>query len=153
MAARAKRSGSASPRAKRFYTIGYGGRRPSELVALLGEHGVRTVVDVRLRPDHAHLGSFARARSPEKGIQALLGAEGIDYASLPELGNVFMDCDDWRERFQTLIERAGDLLVERLLRIPPPFCLLCAEKHASDCHRTLIADRLVTLGWRVEHIE
>jgi uncharacterized protein (DUF488 family) len=153
MAARAKQSGRPSPRAKHFYTIGYGGRRPSELVALLVEHGVRTVVDVRLRPDHAHLGSFARARSPEKGIQALLAASGLDYVSLPELGNGFMDCDDWRERFQALIGRAGDLLVERLLRVPPPFCLLCAEKRASDCHRALIADHLVTLAWRVEHIE
>ena len=114
---------------------------------------MRTVVDVRLRPDHAHIGSFARARSPEKGIQALLGAEGLDYASLPELGNVFMDCADWRERFQALIEARRRPAGRATAAHSAALRLLCAEKRASDCHRTLIADRLVTLGWRVEHIE
>jgi uncharacterized protein (DUF488 family) len=38
--------------------------------------------------------------------------------------------------------------------VPQPFCLLCAERRAADCHRRLIADYLVA-GQRteVEHIE
>jgi hypothetical protein len=34
-----------------------------------------------------------------------------------------------------------------------PFCLMCCEKHASGCHRKLIADYLVNRGYEVEHLE
>jgi len=69
-----------------------------------------------------------------------------------ELGNLFLDFDDWQTRYRTLLEKAGDLLVERLLGISKPFCLMCAEKSAEQCHRAIIAEYLVTKGWEVEHI-
>ncbi len=38
--------------------------------------------------------------------------------------------------------------------IKKPFCLLCAEKNAVDCHRKLIADYLIeTKGVSVVHLE
>ena len=137
----------------RFYTIGYGGRIPADLVTLLKERGVQTLVDVRLRPDRASMGAYVRASTPDKGIERLLGAAGVRYVSLPELGNMFMDSDDWQERYARLLERSFDLLAERLLMIDPPFCLMCAEKRAEQCHRRIIAEHLVRRGWEVEHIE
>jgi uncharacterized protein (DUF488 family) len=137
-----------------FYTIGYGGRRPSEFVELLVEHGVRAVADVRIRPDRASMGAYARATSPEKGIEKRLADRGIAYHAILELGNLFRDREDWPAVYRVLFERAGDLLVGRLDGLPQPFCLLCAEKHAADCHRSVIADFLVaTRGWSFEHIE
>lgn len=135
------------------YTIGYGGRRPQEFISLLQQHQIKTVVDVRLRPDRASMGIYSQAKSSEKGLQGLLGASGIQYVSLVELGNLFMGDAQWRERYRQLIERAGAIVTERLSGIPGPFCLLCAERRVTECHRQYIAGYLVQQGWQVEHIE
>ncbi len=137
---------------RKCYTIGYGGRRPDDFVALLQQHNVATVVDVRLRPDRASMGVYVQAKSSDKGIQGLLSKGSIHYISLPELGNVFRNTEDWRQRYQRLMEQAGDLLVERLVVIPGPFCLMCAEQKVTDCHRLVIARYLEGKGWEVEHI-
>lgn len=143
----------ARPWTKKVYTIGYGGRKPEELIARLVEKGIRAVVDVRLYPDHASLRAYAKAKSPEKGIRRLLATGGIEYLSLPELGNVFLSCEDWPERYRQLLERAGELLLAKLEGLPEPFCLLCAERRVSDCHRKLIADHLSARGCEIEHLE
>lgn len=137
-----------------FYTIGYGGRTPDEFTALLVGHGVRTVVDVRIHPDRASMGVYVKARTADKGIEKLLADRGVGYCSILELGNLFRDLDDWRPSYRALFEQSGELLVARLLGIPEPFCLMCAEKRVSDCHRLVVADYLVaTRGRTVEHIE
>jgi len=137
-----------------FFTIGYGGRPPAEFVGLLAAHDVKTVADVRIRPDRASMGSYALAKSPDKGIEKLLGERGIGYRSILELGNVFLDRGEWTEIYSDLMERAGDLLVARLVDLPGPICLLCAEKRVTGCHRRVIAEYLVkNKGWTVEHIE
>ncbi len=137
----------------KFYTIGYGGRNSEDLVNLLKKKNIRTVVDVRLRPDRATMGLFKKTKEPDGGIQGLLARNGISYISLPELGDIFMEYEDWQIRYRLLLEKAGELLIERLLPVPTPFCLMCAEKRAIECHRSLIADYLVSRGHEVEHIE
>lgn len=135
-----------------LFTIGYGGRTPDEFVRLLCDAGVKVVADVRLRPDRAHLGSFVRSKDPEKGIEGLLKRSGVGYQSLVELGNVFLDHEDWQWRYRQLLDRTGDLLLERLLRLESPVCMLCAEKRHEECHRHLIAERLVAKGIEVQHL-
>ena len=138
----------------KFFTIGYGGRKPQEFVDLLRQKGIRVIVDVRLRPHRAYRSYYAKAKSQNKGIQNLLAAGGIEYVSAPELGNVFMEYDDWREQYQQRLEKDGDLLTEPLKSIPGPFCLMCAEKRITGCHRLEIADYLVRMkGFEVEHLE
>lgn len=137
----------------RFLTIGYGGRTPEELVGQLRAHGVRAVADVRIRPERASLGAFTKARSPDRGIERLLSDSGITYHHILELGNLFLDRHDWRERYRQLLTEAGELLVSRLDELETPFCLLCAERRVQDCHRGIIADDLVSRrGWSVTHI-
>jgi uncharacterized protein (DUF488 family) len=136
------------------FTVGYGGRKPEEFAQLLAEYGVRTVVDVRLRPDKATMGSFAKAKAADKGIAALLGRFGIGYLSFPELGNVFLEYDDWPERYQKFLLAAGPLLFDRLTGVPGPVCLMCAEKRVSECHRSHVAKYLEQeKGWLFTHIE
>lgn len=137
----------------KIFTIGYGGRSQNELTDLLKQNSVRTVVDVRLRPDRASMGIWAKAKTSDKGIEKTLTEEGIEYRSLIELGNIFLDFPDWQERYTRLLDQAGDLLLDGLTDAPRPFCLLCAEKQEADCHRKIIADYLVcTQGSVVKHL-
>jgi uncharacterized protein (DUF488 family) len=136
------------------FTIGYGGRATDDFTRLLVSHGVKTLVDVRIRPDKAAMGSYAQARDPAKGIAGLLARSGIGYVSLPELGNPFRDYEDWPERYGKFLDAAGPLLFDRLAGIPGPLCLMCAEKKLTDCHRRHLAAYLErTAGWRFTHIE
>ena len=136
-----------------IYTIGYGGRKPQEFLDLLQQHQIERIVDVRLRPDRSSMGAYSKAKSPDKGIERLLAERGITYVSLTELGNVFMGCEDWPERYQRLMQRAGDLLTERLLTLAAPFCLMCAERQAAACHRQVLATHLAQRGFEIDHIE
>jgi uncharacterized protein (DUF488 family) len=136
------------------FTVGYGGRVPSEFAQLLAKAGVKTVVDVRLRPDKAAMGSFARAKDADTGVAGLLARAGVGYVSLPELGNVFLEYDDWPRRYETFLEAAGPLLFDRLEGVPGPICLMCAEKKVSECHRRHVAEYLTKArGWEFTHLE
>jgi uncharacterized protein (DUF488 family) len=136
----------------RVFTLGYGGRKPDELTALIRDRGIKTVVDVRLRPDRAAMGVYQKAKTPEKGIEKLLRDTGSTYVWLAELGNLFVGLDDWEARYSRLLEKAGDLLVERLIPLAGPVCLLCCEKDPAHCHRRLIAEFLARRGYAIEHI-
>lgn len=137
------------------YTIGYGGRHPDEFLSLLAGSGIKAVVDVRLRPDRASMGCYSLAKTPDKGIQKLLTGSGVAYFSFIQLGNVFLGYADWRERYRQLLGVAGDILTETLFStpIPEPWCLMCSEKKAADCHRGVIAESLAGKGHNVKHIE
>jgi len=136
------------------FTIGYGGRGQADFLALVRSAGVRTIVDIRLRPDRASMGIWIRAKTPDKGIERWLADAGLGYRSIVELGNVFLGLPDWLERYGRLLDAAGPLLTERLAEIPGPICLLCAERKVAECHRRLVADYLAThRGAVVQHLE
>lgn len=137
---------------KTFFTIGYGGRSPTELVNALTANDVATLVDVRIRPDKAHSGSFVKSKTSDKGIERLLAGDGVGYRSLVELGNPFVAYPDWETRYRKLIDAAGDLLTSELGSVATPFCLMCAEKDGHRCHRKVIADHLEFRGWIATHL-
>ena len=126
---------------------------PDDLITRLTAAVVRTVADVRLRPDRASMGVYVKAKTPDKGIERLFTAAGIGYRSLPELGNVFLEYEDWRERYAAFVQCAGHLLVTRLDGLEPPLCLLCAERRVAECHRLMVAEFLAARGAEVEHLE
>jgi uncharacterized protein (DUF488 family) len=137
----------------KLYTVGYGGRKPHDFLELLKQNTITSIVDVRLRPDRAAMGIYARSKDSDKGIQGLLAQAHIEYHSCVELGNVFGEFPDWTQRYQNLLNVAGHMLCERLYQLSLPFSLMCAERYASECHRKFIADYLVGKGYDVEHLE
>jgi uncharacterized protein (DUF488 family) len=136
------------------FTIGYGGRKPDDFTPLLTANGVKTLVDVRLRPDRASMGSYSKAKEPDKGIAGLVAKADVGYVSLPELGNLFLDYDDWPVRYERFLALAAPVLFDRLDGLAGPVCLMCAEKLVCECHRRHIAAHLEKAkGWTFTHIE
>ena len=135
------------------YTIGYGGWGAQDFLDALTARAVTTIVDVRLQPNKAYMGTWVKAKTPEKGIERLLASEGLAYAWMPELGNHYKDEKNWRELYQGYVAQHGDEMLEQLLAVPSPFALMCAERKVTDCHRQYIAAYLSSRGWDVEHIE
>ena len=41
------------------------------------------------------MGSYAKSKDPDHGIQKMFYNAGIEYLSFIELGNIFMDFEDW----------------------------------------------------------
>lgn len=137
----------------KIFTIGYGGRKRDEFIDLLKKNDVRIVVDVRLNPERAFMGIYAKGKDPHKGIQGLLEHTGIQYIWVSELGNPFKDDKNWKPKYQLYLKEKGKLLCSKLYELDTSFCLLCCEKYASGCHRKVIADYLAGQGYDAEHLE
>lgn len=142
-----------------LYTIGHSTRGIDELLALLGEHGVETLVDVRRFPGSRRHPQFSR-----EAFAASLAAAGIDYVHEPDLGGRRQPRPDspntaWRvAAFRGYADHmtsaefgaAFERLLERAARSRS--VILCAEAVPWRCHRRLIADAAVAAGVEVTHI-
>ena len=120
------------------FTIGYGGRRFDDFVALLQQHGISLVVDIR---------RFPRSKMPEynkESIEAKLPQFGISYIWMGEtLGGLrrggypkYMESDSYQDGMSTLLELAeqGNLV------------LMCKERTDAGCHRRYIVETLTNNG-------
>jgi uncharacterized protein (DUF488 family) len=141
----------------RAWTVGHGTRPGEELVELLRQAGVETLVDVRRFP-------FSR-RNPQFNrdpLEATLRAAGIQYAHAPDLGGRRTGVQG-EERFSCLRVAAfrsyaawmasaewQQALAETLAL--PRLCFMCAETLPWRCHRRLIADLLAARGVEVRHL-
>jgi uncharacterized protein (DUF488 family) len=144
----------------RIATIGHGARTLDDFLATLASGSVGQVVDVRRFPAsrrHPHFGGEALAAS--------LAEAGLGYEWLPELGgrrgrgpqpspNPAWQVDAFRNYadYMDTPEFAAGLARLLALADERPSAVMCAETHPSQCHRRLIADKLVTLGHDVVHL-
>lgn len=132
----------------RLYTIGFTQKSAERFFALLREHGVERVVDIRLKPG-GQLSGFAKGSDLAWLLRRL---NNCAYLHLPELAptpEIFGDYrkdHDWTRyvrRFETLMEERGipDAL-DRAVFEKKVSCLLCSEATPEHCHRRLVAERL-----------
>jgi uncharacterized protein (DUF488 family) len=141
----------------RVHTVGHGTRATEELVAVLAEAGVRTLVDVRRYP--------ASRRNPQFNAAAIataLEAAGIAYRHEVELGGR-LHGEPGEERFGCIRVAAFRSYAARMgtpawqdalaaaLHEPAP-CFMCAETPWWRCHRRLIAELLTARGHDVVHV-
>lgn len=136
-------------------TVGHSTRSVEEFTALLAEHRVTAIADVRSTPSSRWTPQFN-----QESLRAALKGSGISYVFLgKELGARSDDptcyVDDkvqYRRLAATPPFRAG---VERLIEgsTRERIAIMCAEGEPLDCHRTiLVARELVAAGAEVAHI-
>ena len=133
------------PGPPRLYTVGHSTRTLDQLIALLEEHGVTQLVDVR---------HFPRSRrNPQFNQEALS-------AGLPERGIAYEWMGDTLGGFRTggyeayMETRQFADGIERLkmLARARTTAIMCAEIVWFRCHRRFIARRMAAIGYPVTHI-
>ena len=137
-------------------TVGHSNHPFGDLLALLRQHRVAVVADVRSVPYSRRNPQFRRP-----GLERSLGEHGIRYVFLgAELGARTQDpsCydEDGRVQYSKLARTEVFLRgIERVLdeAAGARLALLCAERDPANCHRTiLVAPALVERGVTVAHI-
>lgn len=138
-----------------FGAIGYEGRTIEELVDVLEQAGVETVVDVRQNPVSRKPGFSKRQ------LAGHLADVGIAYVHEKTLGNPSENRDGFRRgesearhRFaghlnaaSGALSRIADLLETSTL------ALLCYERSHSQCHREPVADAVIARRPSTEIVE
>ena len=142
-----------------IWTIGHGARPLEEFIAVLREADIAALADVRLAPGsrrHPHFGAAS--------LEKALGAVGIAYHHLPELGGrrePHADSPHRALRVAAFRGYADHMSTEefargyaRLVSVARASrtAVMCAETLWWRCHRRLIADRLTVDGWNVTHL-
>ena len=142
-----------------LWTIGHSTRSSEEFLSLLTAHGIGRLVDVRRYPGsrrYPHFHSDALAKS--------LSEAGLAYRHMPNLGGRrtaradspnkgwknasfrgyadYMQTEEFEEALEELMAYSTTLQT----------VIMCAEAVPWRCHRSLIADKLLTDGWEVLHI-
>jgi uncharacterized protein (DUF488 family) len=123
-------------------SAGYEGWTPDDLAAALADRGVTLVVDVRLN-------AVSRKRGfSKRGLGETLAGAGIAYRHEPTLGNppdnreAFKRGEDAaRARMRAILDESEG--VDRLaadVAGDEVVALLCVERDAPICHRTLVVD-------------
>ena len=160
----------------KLFTVGYGGRTPNELIALLKAHGVDYVIDIRREQSRAFIRAFWAGTEMEVTL-ANKGVHGIQYRHAYNLANHYDDLDEYRQWLngkegQGGIRNEAEWIMKGYDYFHKgkdvSYCLLCYEKKpyweyppmaiqvgSEKCHRVYVADALVGLlgeGWEVKHL-
>lgn len=142
-----------------LYTIGFTRKGAERFFGLLTEAGVRSLLDIRARPD-SQLAGFARGPDLAWFLRRLCN---IEYHTVPALAPGKQLLTDYRagnldwEAYTRhyLTELDVDLIRKALAGLAlNRACLLCAEDSPAQCHRRLAAEWLQQRhpGLRLVHL-
>ncbi|UCF59546.1 MAG: DUF488 domain-containing protein [Candidatus Bathyarchaeota archaeon] len=127
-----------------LWTIGHSNRSIEKFVALLEEHKIEALVDIRSFPT-SKIEHFKREE-----MECWLPEYGIEYVWLgKELGG-YRRCG-YEAHMKTGLFREG---VEKLLEFARQrrVCIMCMEKNPKYCHRRFLTAYLERKGVEVMHI-
>jgi uncharacterized protein (DUF488 family) len=141
-------------------TIGHSTHELEVFIGLLRGHGVQALADVRRYPSSRRMPWFS-----SEPLGSELGAAGIEYAHLPELGGrrdpvPGSPNGGWRVgQFQGYADHmASDEFAAGLRRLEAiarerRTAVMCAEAQWWRCHRRLLSDALLARSWEVLHAD
>ncbi len=141
-----------------IYTVGHSDHSTDEFIALLRQHGITLVVDVRSQPYSRWTHQFNRETLARDLTEA-----GIAYRFMgdslggrppdPSLYDPGQERPDYRRVEQTLAYQSG---IDQLLELAPSerVAVMCSEGDHRQCHRNLLVTQtLLARGVRVLHIQ
>lgn len=143
-----------------LYTMGHSNRSSDELVSLLQDAGVMTLVDIRQQPQSARHPQFG-----QENLRTALDTGGIEYhwagrqlgghrPSRAESPHIALTNEALRGFADYMNGEAFKKGVVQLLNLAnrSATAILCAEREPPHCHRSLIADYLTLQGVEVMHL-
>jgi uncharacterized protein (DUF488 family) len=133
------------------YTLGYQGISLDEYISLLKDHPINLVIDVRAVA-WSHKPGFAK-----NAIQTGLREAGINYLHLQSAGNPFRKDEDGdvMMRYKAFLQKQREPLdrieaeMQQAAKDKMSVCLTCFEKAPQDCHRSIIAELLLSRNPRL----
>ena len=144
-----------------IYSVGHSNRSLQEFISILSHYAVLTVVDVRSHPHSLANPHFNKEvleyELPRSSIQYCWMGEGLG-GFRPKTPNDSSNAA-WRVKSfknyadYALTDAFSDTLAELTsLATIQTTAVMCAEILWTRCHRRIIADHLLALGWEVVHI-
>lgn len=133
-----------------LFTIGYSGYTVDSFISALQRENVTLLLDIRWTPISRKKGFSKTA------LRLALTDAGIRYHHLRVLGSptelrqalyaekdlqaFFASYRDYLNSQQSGLREAADLVTEHSV------CLMCVEQCADECHRSVVAEAIKTLG-------
>ena len=142
-----------------LWTLGHSTRPIDEFIGLLRAHQISLLIDVRT----VHRSRYNPQFNTDTLAQSLRDS-GLQYGHLPKLGGLRKPKNDsfndgWRNasfrgyadymQTEEFLKALEGLMADSRLQ---PAAIMCAEAVPWRCHRSLIADALVSRGWDIRHI-
>ena len=144
---------------KTVYTIGHSTLGQEQLLALLHQHGIEQLADVRRFPASVRYPHFNLA-----SLSATLPCFGIMYMHWPGLGGrrrptAYSRHKEWKNGsfrayadYMDTAEFKTHYLKFCEFAMKARTAIMCSEALWWRCHRALLADRLKEDGWNVLHV-
>jgi uncharacterized protein (DUF488 family) len=143
-----------------IFTIGHSTHSQDQFLALLAQHQVEALADIRRYPGSRKHPHFSR-----DNLAAALQKAGVEYHWLEDLGgrrskqrgespNLGLENEGFRNYADYMLTEQFAKSVTKLLEIArrKPIAMMCAEGLFWRCHRRLVSDFLLTNGLTVQHI-
>lgn len=140
-----------------LYTIGYEGVDINTFVDHLHKHDIKLLVDVRENPVSRKPG-FSKNK-----IKAFLAENNISYIHLSEFGSPKdireklhkdLNYDAFFQQYRLYISDQIDLMMELLVKLETESsCLMCFEHEPNSCHRSVLAEMLMSFSEEIDSVE
>lgn len=134
-----------------IYTIGYEGKAIETFVEVLRENNIHMIFDVREIP-------LSRKKGFSKNtLQDILSKNDIGYQHFKELGSPktireqLYENKDYKkffDSFRAYLEKQPETMdiIKTAIKdnSDKNFCLMCFEKNPNECHRSIIAEQIIS---------